>query len=41
MRFELAQINIARFRRDRDDPANADFIAALDRFNAMADASAG
>lgn len=39
--FELAQINVARFIRDKDDPANAPFMAALDHVNARADASAG
>jgi hypothetical protein len=39
--WHLAQINVARFTRDRDDPANADFDAALDLVNARADASPG
>jgi hypothetical protein len=39
--WHLAQINIARFVRDKDDAANADFMAALDRVNALADASPG
>ena len=37
----VAQINIARFRADKDDPANADFMAALDAVNAAADGSPG
>ena len=37
----VAQINVARFRVDKDDPANADFMAALDHVNAMAEASDG
>jgi len=37
----IAQINVARFRVPKDDPANADFMAALDHVNAMAEASAG
>lgn len=37
----IAQINVARFRVDKDDPANADFMAALDHVNAMAEASEG
>ena len=37
----VAQINVARFRVDKDDPANADFMAALDHVNAMAEASEG
>ncbi|MFM7028359.1 MAG: DUF3291 domain-containing protein [Chakrabartia sp.] len=41
MGWQLAQINIARFTRPRDDPANADFMAALDHVNAMADAAPG
>lgn len=41
MTWQLAQINIARFLRPKDDPANADFMAALDHVNAMADASPG
>lgn len=39
--FELAQINVARFIRDKDDPANAPFMAALDHVNAQAEASPG
>ncbi len=39
--FELAQINIARFRLPKEDPVNADFINALDHVNAMAEASPG
>ena len=39
--FELAQINVARFTRAKDDPANTPFMAALDRVNAHADASPG
>lgn len=37
----VAQINVARFRVAKDDPANADFMAALDHVNAMAEASDG
>lgn len=37
----VAQINVARFRVAKDDPANAAFMAALDHVNAMAEASAG
>lgn len=37
----VAQINVARFRVAKEDPANAGFIAALDHVNAMADASDG
>lgn len=41
MGWHLAQINVARFRRPQADPANADFMSALDHVNAMADASPG
>lgn len=37
----VAQINVARFRVAKDDPANAGFMAALDHVNAMAEASEG
>ncbi len=37
MRHHLAQINIARFRQPMADPVNADFLAAIDRVNAVAD----
>ena len=37
----VAQINIARFRTDKDDPANAEFMAALDDVNAAAEGSPG
>ena len=40
-RFHVAQINVARFRVAKDDPANAGFMAALDHVNAIADASDG
>ncbi len=39
--MQLAHINIARFRLPSSDPANADFVAALDGVNARADASPG
>lgn len=41
MDWQLAQVNIARFRKPADDPANADFMAALDHVNALAEASPG
>jgi hypothetical protein len=41
MLFELAQINIARFKAPKEDPANADFMAALDAVNAHAEAHPG
>jgi hypothetical protein len=37
----LAQVNIGRFIRLVDDPANADFMNALDHVNAIAEASPG
>lgn len=40
-RFHLAQINVGRFIHERDDPANADFMNALDLVNAQADAAPG
>lgn len=39
--FELAQINVAVFRKPQDDPANADFVNALDSVNAAAEQSPG
>ena len=41
MSHHLAQINIARFRLPTNDPANAEFIAHLDRVNAIAEAQSG
>jgi heme-degrading monooxygenase HmoA len=40
-KYHLAQINIARARAPLDDPLLADFIAALDEINALADGSPG
>ena len=37
----LAQLNIARFKYTPEDPGLADFMAALDPINALADASPG
>jgi heme-degrading monooxygenase HmoA len=39
--WHVAQINIAKFRLPRADPANADFEAALDRVNATAETAPG
>ena len=39
--FHIAQFNIARFQSPIDDPVNADFMAALDRVNAVADVQPG
>jgi hypothetical protein len=41
MRFELAQVNIARLVAPLEDPQLADFVAALDPINAAADAAPG
>ena len=37
----IAQLNIARFRAPKDDPANAAFMDALDHVNARAEAADG
>lgn len=39
--WQLAQINLARFRKPKDDPANAAFLAALDEVNAAAEGAPG
>lgn len=39
--FQLAQINIARILAPMDDPIMAEFVANLDRINALADAAPG
>jgi Domain of unknown function (DUF3291) len=39
--YHLAQINVGRFLYPRGDVANADFMAALDPVNALADAAPG
>lgn len=39
--FHLAQVNIARARAPLTDPVMADFVAALDRINAAAEAAEG
>ena len=41
MTHHLAQINIARLLAPIDDPQIADFVANLDRINAIADAAPG
>jgi hypothetical protein len=41
MEWHLAQVNIGRLRARVDDPLIADFVANLDRINALADAAAG
>lgn len=40
-KFHLAQVNIARASAPLDSPQLADFMAALDRINALAEASPG
>jgi len=40
-RYELAQLNVARLRAPIDSPQLADFVAALDPINAIADRSPG
>jgi hypothetical protein len=39
--FQLAEINIGRLRAPVEDPAIADFVANLDRINALADGAPG
>jgi hypothetical protein len=41
MRFELAQVNIARLTAPLDSPQLSEFVAALDPVNAVADRSLG
>lgn len=41
MGWHIAQINIASFREARASPVNADFEAALDEVNALAEAAPG
>lgn len=41
MHYQLAEINIATFRRPISDPVNASFIAELDRVNALAESAPG
>lgn len=40
-RYELAQLNIAVMKEPLDSPLLADFVANLDRINAVADSSPG
>lgn len=39
--FHLAQVNVATFRKPKDDPANLDFMNALDRVNGAAEKAPG
>lgn len=41
MKYQLAQVNIAKFRLPQDNPVNADFVNNLDRVNAIAEAQPG
>lgn len=41
MKFQLAQLNIARFELPQDHPSNADFVNSLDRVNAIAESQPG
>jgi len=41
MALQLAQLNVARLVAPLDDPQIADFVGALDRINALAEASPG
>jgi heme-degrading monooxygenase HmoA len=41
MQYQLAEINIATFRVPMSDPVNAEFIANLDRVNALAERAPG
>lgn len=41
MDWHLAQVNIGRLRAPIDDPLIADFVAALDHVNALADGAPG
>jgi hypothetical protein len=40
-RYELAQLNVAVMREPLDSPSMADFVANLDRINALAEVSPG
>lgn len=41
MKWHLAQVNVGRFIKPVEDPANAGFVNALDQVNALAEASPG
>jgi hypothetical protein len=41
MEWHLAQVNIGRLRARVDDPLISDFVAGLDRINALADRASG
>jgi heme-degrading monooxygenase HmoA len=40
-KYHIAQVNIARMKAPLDDPIMAEFVAALDEINALADRSPG
>jgi hypothetical protein len=40
-KYELAQLNVARMKEPLQSPAMADFVANLDRINALAESSPG
>lgn len=41
MKYQLAQLNLAKFRLPIEDPVNADFVNNLDAVNAIAEAHPG
>lgn len=41
MNYQLAQLNIAKFRLPQEHPDNADFVNNLDRVNAIAESQEG
>jgi hypothetical protein len=41
MIYQLAQVNIAKFRLPKEHPVNADFVDNLDRVNAIAETQPG
>ncbi len=41
MKYQLAQVNIAKFRLPQENPINDDFVNNLDRVNAIAEAEPG
>ncbi len=41
MNFQLAQLNVARFKLPQAHPDNADFVNSLDRVNAIAETQPG
>ncbi len=41
MKFQLAQLNVARFRLPQDHPVNTEFVDSLDRVNALAELQPG